>query len=388
MRTSLSPSAFYLLLLSCLPVVYLNNCPPPPLAPRFNCNTLDGEEQYLLLGLVLGEECNDRTLAQTRQRKRRGPCLTIRGQQAKGLSHPGSPAPLTLPDSLPLFPLAGLAVYNRVLLDFPLPLVLYKKLLGLPVLLRDLEDMQPTIGRSLRALLQVGGHVCLIAVPFSRLTPLLRLHPLSRLPHPSLSLLAPRSGRALPGASRTPSACRSATRSIASGTERRSTCCRAAGTSRSRSRTAWSEYEEMGEESPAFPCSDLRPLVPLLAPQRSLALLRLLSRPSSSPCPCPCFASFAFSPLARYVERVTDFLLNRSIKKPFEAFASGFRILCDGPAMRLFNAQELERMVCGNPNLDFAALQNNSKYEGGYNTSTPVVQWLWSIVQVRGVRMG
>ncbi len=44
-------------------------------------------------------------------------------------------------------------------------------------------------------------------------------------------------------------------------------------------------------------------------------------------------------PPCRYVERVTDFLLNRSIKKPFEAFASGFRILCDGPAMRLFNAQ-------------------------------------------------
>jgi hypothetical protein len=44
-----------------------------------------------------------------------------------------------------------------VLLDFPLPLALYKKLLGQPAGLRDLEDMQPTLGRSLRQLLQYEG---------------------------------------------------------------------------------------------------------------------------------------------------------------------------------------------------------------------------------------
>jgi hypothetical protein len=48
----------------------------------------------------------------------------------------------------------GLAIYNRVLLDFPLPLALYAKLLGQHVGLRDLEDMQPMLGRSLRRLLE------------------------------------------------------------------------------------------------------------------------------------------------------------------------------------------------------------------------------------------
>ena len=28
--------------------------------------------------------------------------------------------------------------------------------------------------------------------------------------------------------------------------------------------------------------------------------------------------------------------------------------------------------MCGNPNLDFDALQGNAKYEGGYSASTPV----------------
>ena len=135
---------------------------------------------------------------------------------------------------------------------------------------------------------------------------------------------------------------------------------------------------------------------------------------------------------------------NRSIHRQFEAFFHGFRILCDGPAIRLFNACELERLVrtpppppraspfllrpraprarpparcqlptqqpptapgvdnqpvaapnhrrfpplsppiekvCGNPNLDFAALERNAKYEGGFNTSAPAVQWLWGIVK-------
>ena len=46
---------------------------------------------------------------------------------------------------------------RRVLLDFPLPIALYKKLLGQHVGLRDLEDMQPRLGRSLRQLLQFEG---------------------------------------------------------------------------------------------------------------------------------------------------------------------------------------------------------------------------------------
>lgn len=50
----------------------------------------------------------------------------------------------------------------------------------------------------------------------------------------------------------------------------------------------------------------------------------------------------------------------------FEAFARGFMMLCGGPAIHLFSATELERLVCGNPILDFAALQANARYEGGF----------------------
>lgn len=86
----------HLFTLSCLFVLFVTT--------RFNACSLEGEEQFMLMGLVL-----------------------------------------------------GLAIYNRVLLDFPLPLPLYKKLLGQSVGLRDLEEMQPRLGRSLRQLLQYDG---------------------------------------------------------------------------------------------------------------------------------------------------------------------------------------------------------------------------------------
>ena len=51
----------------------------------------------------------------------------------------------------------------------------------------------------------------------------------------------------------------------------------------------------------------------------------------------------------------------------FEAFARGFMMLCGGPAIHLFSATELERLVCGNPLLDFDAMQANARYDGGYS---------------------
>ena len=51
----------------------------------------------------------------------------------------------------------------------------------------------------------------------------------------------------------------------------------------------------------------------------------------------------------------------------FEAFTRGFMTLCGGPAIHLFSATELERLVCGNPQLDFDRMQANARYDGGYS---------------------
>jgi hypothetical protein len=62
----------------------------------------------------------------------------------------------------------GLAIYNGVLLDFPLPLALYRKILGQEVKLRDLEDMQPMLGRWVWAGVTVCGRLSfLVCLPLS-----------------------------------------------------------------------------------------------------------------------------------------------------------------------------------------------------------------------------
>eukprot|EP00798_Chlamydomonas_sp_ICE-L_P023306 gene23306-30543_t len=183
----------------------------------------------------------------------------------------------------------GLAVYNRVLLDFPLPLVLYKLLLGRgqqPLGLRDLEDMQPSVARSLRALLKYdpmeGGASVEDAFCLSF----------------SIEMVMQGGGRELV------------------------------------------ELKPGGDD------------IVVSSENRH-----------------------------EYVELLVDHLLNKSVAPHFKAFSRGFRMLCDGPATRLFNPQELERLVCGNPHLDFTALQQNAKYEGGFSSSTEVIQWMWEIVR-------
>ncbi|GLC36844.1 hypothetical protein PLESTB_000776500 [Pleodorina starrii] len=83
---------------------------------------------------------------------------------------------------------------------------------------------------------------------------------------------------------------------------------------------------------------------------------------------------------SEYVSLLAGWYMVGAVAPQFEAFAEGFRAVCWGPAMSLFNAQELERLVCGNPRLDFGALRDAARYEGGYSRDTPVVRWLWDIV--------
>ena len=43
--------------------------------------------------------------------------------------------------------LCGLAIYNITIIDLPFPLALYKKLLGKPVNLDDMRELDPTLGK-------------------------------------------------------------------------------------------------------------------------------------------------------------------------------------------------------------------------------------------------
>jgi len=53
----------------------------------------------------------------------------------------------------------GLAIYNSVILDLHLPMVVYKKLMGYQPTLDDLTQMNPQLGRGLAELLRYQGDV-------------------------------------------------------------------------------------------------------------------------------------------------------------------------------------------------------------------------------------
>uniref|UniRef100_A0A7S1CPI5 HECT-type E3 ubiquitin transferase n=1 Tax=Bicosoecida sp. CB-2014 TaxID=1486930 RepID=A0A7S1CPI5_9STRA len=55
--------------------------------------------------------------------------------------------------------LLGLAIYNDVILDVHFPLAVYRKLLGLPMELADVEEVFPAIAKSMREVLKYEGNV-------------------------------------------------------------------------------------------------------------------------------------------------------------------------------------------------------------------------------------
>eukprot|EP00803_Ostreobium_quekettii_P009976 evm.model.scf_2796.2 EVM.evm.TU.scf_2796.2 scf_2796:5567-19194(-) len=81
-----------------------------------------------------------------------------------------------------------------------------------------------------------------------------------------------------------------------------------------------------------------------------------------------------------YVDLYTKWALVDSVAPQFDAIAHGFLEVAGGPSMRLFRYEELELLVCGLPHLDFTALQQGAKYEGGYHADHPVIRNFWDVV--------
>ena len=48
--------------------------------------------------------------------------------------------------------------------------------------------------------------------------------------------------------------------------------------------------------------------------------------------------------------------------------------VCGGYALSLFRPDELERLVCGLPHLDFQALQAAARYEAGFHRDHPCIK--------------
>eukprot|EP00941_MAST-03F_sp_MAST-3F-sp1_P002045 g2045.t1 len=82
----------------------------------------------------------------------------------------------------------------------------------------------------------------------------------------------------------------------------------------------------------------------------------------------------------KYTELYVDYLLNVEVEKQFGAFARAFTSVCGGKTLELFRAEELELLICGNPELDFEALEKVARYDDGYTKDDQVIRNFWSVV--------
>lgn len=80
-----------------------------------------------------------------------------------------------------------------------------------------------------------------------------------------------------------------------------------------------------------------------------------------------------------YVALVAKHKIETSCKSQFGAFQRGFLLMCDGAALSFVTPEELEELVCGEPHLDFKALQANAAYDG-FRPDHPFVGWFWEVV--------
>eukprot|EP01102_Stenamoeba_stenopodia_P010874 TRINITY_DN3313_c0_g1_i1.p1 TRINITY_DN3313_c0_g1~~TRINITY_DN3313_c0_g1_i1.p1 ORF type:complete len:448 (+),score=91.55 TRINITY_DN3313_c0_g1_i1:1-1344(+) len=82
----------------------------------------------------------------------------------------------------------------------------------------------------------------------------------------------------------------------------------------------------------------------------------------------------------QYAELYAKYILEDSIKNQFEYFSKGFyTVVAEIETLSMFKAEELERVICGNPELKLAELEQSTKYVG-YTPTHPLIRAFWDLI--------
>jgi len=82
----------------------------------------------------------------------------------------------------------------------------------------------------------------------------------------------------------------------------------------------------------------------------------------------------------RFIYEMADFKLNREIAQQSNAFVAGLNYIIRPDWLRMFEAEELDRLISGTPVIDLADLRRNTNYTGGYDENHEIIRWFWSIL--------
>ena len=81
-----------------------------------------------------------------------------------------------------------------------------------------------------------------------------------------------------------------------------------------------------------------------------------------------------------YVQLITAHRMTGAIKQQTDAFTRGFNDLVPHTLVAMFNAQELELLISGLPEIDVDDLHAHTEYHG-FSATSPVVAWFWAVVR-------
>lgn len=81
-----------------------------------------------------------------------------------------------------------------------------------------------------------------------------------------------------------------------------------------------------------------------------------------------------------YIQRVVKWRVERGVQKQTEALVKGFYEVLDPKYVQLFDARELELVLCGTYEIDINDWKKNTDYRSGYHSNHQIVQWFWQAV--------
>ncbi|KAJ1977899.1 hypothetical protein H4R34_003410 [Dimargaris verticillata] len=82
----------------------------------------------------------------------------------------------------------------------------------------------------------------------------------------------------------------------------------------------------------------------------------------------------------QYVDLYADFVLNRAVEGQFAAIRQGLLRVVDRRLLALCGPLELERLMVGEQELDFAELERTAAYEDHFHARHPCIRRFWNVV--------
>jgi hypothetical protein len=82
-----------------------------------------------------------------------------------------------------------------------------------------------------------------------------------------------------------------------------------------------------------------------------------------------------------YIQRLVKWRVERGVQSQTEALVKGFYEVVDPKLVNIFDARELELVLCGTIEIDLSDWKRNADYRSGYHPTHQAILWFWQAVE-------